>query len=158
MNPCLLALSRVAGNCPKTIAQLILVENLSNDYFGKRYYSIFNELIFWSWCPSAKIGNSPSCSFDDIFKGGLLDDFDQNRETIFEENHISKLYAISSDITNGPYCLFGEPKMTFFQKLKQQFYAPAVNNSLALTCCACCNVRDYPWRFKPHMRVLFFFQ
>jgi hypothetical protein len=48
----------------------------------------------------------------------LFDDFDQNRETIFEENHISKLYAISSDITNGPYCLLVESGMALVQKLK----------------------------------------
>jgi hypothetical protein len=144
LNSCFLTLSRISRNCPKTIAQLILVENLSNNYFGKSYYPIFNEFVFWSWCSSAQIGDSPSCSFDDIFKGGLLDDFDQNRETIFEENHISKLYAISSDITNGPYCLLIESGMTLVQKLKQQFDASSVNNALALTCCACCNVRDYP--------------
>ena len=144
LNPCLLALSRVGGNCPKTIAQLILVENLSNDYFGKRYYSIFNELVFRGWCPSAKIGNSPSCSFDDIWKFGFLGHFEQDCEAIFKKDGISKLYAISSNITDSPYCLLGKPKMTFFQKLKQQFYAPAVNNSLALTCCTCCDIRDYP--------------
>lgn len=158
LDSCFLTLSSVSGNCPKTIAQLVLVQNLSYNYLGKSYYPIFNEFVFWSWWSSAQIGNGPSCSFDDIFKSGLFDDFDQDCKTIFEENHISKLYAISSDITDGPYCLLVESGVAFIQKLKQQFDASSVNNTLALTCSSCCNVRDYPWGFKSHMRVLFFLQ